>query len=539
MMRSMYSAVSGLKTHQTKMDVIGNNIANVNTVAFKSSQVTFQDVLYQTTTGASGANVQTGVGGVNAKQIGLGVNMGATNISITTSGAAETTGRAFDIRLTDMATTNFFVVNTGTENLFTRSGSFYVDGAGNLAMTSTGYLVMGWQVDPQTGEIARDNVSPLRVMAPENLTSAPEATTNAIMSGIIDRNDPDVLSDNGMVKNVTFYDRLGYAYTARFTVKQVGAKDSGQFSVELASILDNEGNVYYDPANPTAGQPDLEDAFGAVGTATKVYEKSTAHQTTVFDGNVAIAQNGGVWEITTVAVPPGAAQKVPIKEAFAGISNDMLAKINPANPPTYDPATGNLTIPYDTIDYKLQFSQIDGTFDNINGADFVTLNMTQFGPNFENIQIDFTKTQNTNNGGKSTAVMTSGGIDGTTGKGRKIGALIGLSVDQSGKISGTYDNGNTELLGQIAAAQFANASGLEKRGENCYATTLNSGEFDGIGVDISADGSKMTSGELEMSNVDLSSEFTQMIVTQRGFQANSRVITVSDTLLEELVNLKR
>ena len=119
MMRSMYSAVSGLKTHQTKMDVIGNNIANVNTVAFKSSSVTFQDILYQTTSGASGANNQTGVGGINAKQIGLGVNTGATNISITSAGAAETTGNPFDIRLSDSSTTNFFIVNTGSENLFT------------------------------------------------------------------------------------------------------------------------------------------------------------------------------------------------------------------------------------------------------------------------------------------------------------------------------------------------------------------------------------------------------------------------------------
>ena len=127
----------------------------------------------------------------------------------------------------------------------------------------------------------------------------------------------------------------------------------------------------------------------------------------------------------------------------------------------------------------------------------------------------------------------------TTGKGKKLGALTGLSVDTSGKIWGTYDNGNTELLCQIASAQFANASGLEKVGENCYTTTLNSGDFDGIGTEITADGSKMTSGQLEMSNVDLSTEFTDMITTQRGFQANSRIITTSDTLLEELVNLKR
>ena len=128
---AMQSGISALASQSSSMGAISDNIANVNTVAFKSSSVVFQDVLYQMTSNASGANAATGTGGVNAKQIGLGVTTGATNLSITTSGAAETTGRAFDIRLSDQSTTNFFVVNNGSENLFTRAGSFYVDGAGN------------------------------------------------------------------------------------------------------------------------------------------------------------------------------------------------------------------------------------------------------------------------------------------------------------------------------------------------------------------------------------------------------------------------
>ena len=266
MMRSMYSAVSGLKTHQTKMDVIGNNIANVNTVAFKSSSVVFQDVLYQMTSNASGANAATGTGGVNAKQIGLGVTTGATNLSITTSGAAETTGRAFDIRLSDQSTTNFFVVNNGSENLFTRSGSFYVDGAGNLCMTSTGYTVMGWQVDPTTGNIKKDTVSALRVMQTSNLTSAPEATTQANVSGIIDKNDKDVLSDNGLVKTLTFFDNLGYSYTARFAMKSTGT--DGKYTVELEKILNSDGTTFYDPATETDPTKSLDNIFGVSSNAT-------------------------------------------------------------------------------------------------------------------------------------------------------------------------------------------------------------------------------------------------------------------------------
>lgn len=552
MMRSMYSAVSGLKTHQTKMDVIGNNIANVNTVAFKSSSVVFQDVLYQMTSNASGANAATGTGGVNAKQIGLGVTTGATNLSITTSGAAETTGRAFDIRLSDQSTTNFFVVNNGSENLFTRAGSFYVDGAGNLCMTSTGYTVMGWQVDPTTGNIKKDTVSALRVMQTSNLTSAPEATTQANVSGIIDKNDKDVLSDNGLVKTLTFFDNLGYSYTARFAMKSTGT--DGKYTVELEKILNSDGTTFYDPAT---SQVKLEDVFGSktadatLGTYNQVqsgYYYDAAKKKFYVGSN-----NNGTeleWDATasTFKEKNAITNTHSLKQVY-GISNGMVEKIKNGAKATVDDTTGKLTISGDVTDYAIDFSTKDGTFTGVgarksnNKTNSVTLNMSKLGNNptqFDDITIDFSGLKDADNGGKSTAVMSTGSIDdGVTGKGKKLGAMIGISIDNNGLIKGTYDNGNTEILGQIAVAQFANASGLEKVGENCYRTTLNSGEFDGIGVEISADGSSMTSGELEMSNVDLSTEFTQMIITQRGFQANSRIITTSDTLLEELVNLKR
>ena len=193
MMRSMYSGVSGLKTHQTKMDVIGNNIANVNTVGFKSSSVTFSEIMYQNLSGASGPNALTGTGGVNAKQIGLGVTTGSTSVNITGPGASQTTGGAFDIKLNDTnSATSFFIVSNGSGTQFTRAGSFYVDGAGNLCMTSTGYNVMGWQVDPTTGDIRKDTVSALRVMSEKNMTSAPEATVNGRCEGVLDKNSTDV-----------------------------------------------------------------------------------------------------------------------------------------------------------------------------------------------------------------------------------------------------------------------------------------------------------------------------------------------------------
>lgn len=547
MLRSMYSAVSGLKTHQTRMDVIGNNIANVNTVAFKSSSVTFSDILYQTTSNASGANATTGTGGVNAKQIGLGTTAAATKVSITSAGASETTGNPFDIRLTDKNSTNFFIVNNGSENVFTRSGSFYVDGSGNLCMSSTGYTVMGWQVDETTGEIRKDTVSALRIMQEKNLTSAPEATTQATIAGVLDENDTDVKNDAGRVMNLNFYDNLGYQYTAKFAIKSTGT--DGKYTVELTSVLDSNNqniikNLTKQEISQIFGDYQADATLGQYGLS-KDYE---------FKNNkyVRKADNKEFTVDTTdkTLFKANDGSQVSITEIFSGITTTMANDIkNPASKTKveFDPATGQATVKGEKTSYDLVFDTSTGKFASIGGdTPSKMLNMSVLSSgllnrngNFQNITVDFSQCLNYENGGKSTIGADAGATDGKTGKGRKLGAMTGISIDTSGRIYGTYDNGNTELLGQIAVAQFSNASGLEKVGESCYRTTLNSGEFDGIGVEISADGSSMTTGELEMSNVDLSSEFTSMITTQRGFQANSRVITTSDTLLEELVNLKR
>lgn len=551
MMRSMYSAVSGLKTHQTRMDVIGNNIANVNTVAFKSSSVTFSDILYQTTSNASGANATTGTGGVNAKQIGLGTTAAATKVSITSAGASETTGNPFDIRLTDKNSTNFFIVNNGSENVFTRSGSFYVDGSGNLCMSSTGYTVMGWQVDETTGEIRKDTVSALRIMQEKNLTSAPEATTQATIAGVLDENDTDVKNDAGRVMNLNFYDNLGYQYTAKFAIKATGT--DGKYTVELTSVLDsNNKNIIADldkqqiaqifgnyNANATLGQYGLTKDYEYDSVSKSYTNKTTGEKFPI---------NNATDNYTTFVGNNGS--QVSITEIFSGITTTIANNIKNATnnyKVAFDAQTGHATLTGEQTSYDLEFDTSSGKFKSIGGENpSVMLNMGALSSglinnngNFQNITVDFSQCLNYENGGKSTIGADAGATDGKTGKGRKLGAMTGISIDTSGRIYGTYDNGNTELLGQIAVAQFSNASGLEKVGESCYRTTLNSGEFDGIGVEISADGSSMTTGELEMSNVDLSSEFTSMITTQRGFQANSRVITTSDTLLEELVNLKR
>ncbi len=582
MMRSLFSAVSGLKTHQTKMDVIGNNVANVNTVAFKSSATTFSEIMYQTVSNASGANAATGKGGVNARQIGLGVTSGSTKITIASSGAAETTGDGFDIRLTDKVTTNFFIVNTGSQNLFTRAGSFYVDGAGNLAMTSTGYTVMGWQVDPTTGDIKKDTVSALRIMQEKNLTSPAEATTKGTVAGIMDKNDTGVTSDEGHMMNLNFFDKMGYRYVARLAVKVVDP-DAERYTVELKDILDSNNVSILDEYLNGGNGAALSKVFGENGTETKSFKGSDNHISFYPDGTPDGKPAGYYYAYDTFTMddPPqelteyaavtldpennsysvepftyfasaqdaldrnsstGDPDLKPLTELF-GMTQEQLNAFGSATNPklVYNDVTGEYEYTKPTVNYTLKFSEENGTFSYVGGAgsDSVMLNMSQLGSNFEDIEIDFSTCTAASNGGKTTMGADPGINNGSEGAGRALGKMIGISINNNGRIFGSYDNGNTELLGQIAVAQFANASGLEKVGENCYTTTLNSGDFDGIGVEIAADGSSMISGELEMSNVDLSTEFTQMIITQRGFQSNSRVITTSDTLLEELINLKR
>lgn len=777
MMRSLYSAVSGLKTHQTKMDVIGNNISNVNTVAFKSSSVTFSTIMYQTISSASGANAEAGTGGVNAKQIGLGVTTGSTGLSITTAGASETTGLPFDLKITDKSTSSFFIVNNGAENVFTKAGSFYVDGAGNLCMKSTGYTVMGWGVDAATQTIKKDTVSALKIMSAENQTSNPEATTKARCTGVVDNTNTQVTSSTGTIMNLLVYDNLGYPYTARFSIQAQGDPKSGKYAVNLTDIIDSDGNSILtsnislaslfgpsaggsaqgsntditdnyefvsgkskndinlaiqnyaksklDPANTNAkpsytyyfdasdinaqlgltGELALPDGYrisfssaltydealaaltggGTVGAnqiaAAEVYvvdgtgtivaigdadpltdgtldgdnvtsgvkwkffegkmgdngfeitkengadklcpytlnTKLTLNDYTSYgtvvtadDGTVGykfnvdaiksllnlklgtnatdgeFPENGVIYYWPTyagaeikvteaggqpkkfnsmVASEDGTVLMMPVK--YAGVeellkdysyttivgsdlanatkeSGQIFTEEIPSDVEVrFNVFGGNYSIVTPTTDgFTLQFNTVDGTLTSVGGGNNLsqTLNLSALSAagydGFKDVTIDFSALLNYNNGGTNTAAMSGGDAD-ATGKGKKLGAMTGLTVDQSGKIYASYSNGNTVLLGQIAVAQFANASGLEATGDNCYRQTLNSGEFDGIGVEIDADGSSITSGELEMSNVDLAGEFTSMITTQRGFQANSRVITTSDSMLEELINLKR
>ena len=619
MMRSLFSGVAGLKTHQTKMDVIGNNIANVNTVGYKSQSIVFADLMYQTTQNASGPNAITGAGGINARQIGLGVKSAAINTAITTPGSTQTTGNPFDLKINGDA---FFIVSNGVENFFTRDGSFYVDAAGNLAMTSNGYNVMGWQVDPETGKAKADTVSALRIMDEANMTYPPEATSEAYISGLCDKNDSDINSTSGKIMNLSFYDALGYSYTAKISVHRTA--EDGVYYTQLDDILDSNNqslktiyNVTDISQIATLGAPisvkssdtasvdtnaveakfvpltiadtgltatttgvtpktfgaNTDIAIDAAGTTTPVPAFQATSAVLDKDGNVLYYENGGnlydkdgnkaygysQFDIGGTIVNAAALNGTTLPltgttdidtifgNSLRGLYGDNYA--DAVEGISIDLDTGKLNITQKKVSgSKLTYNTSNGKFDNIDGGNSIVLDFAAATPggtnlgNFTDITIDFSGTSQENNGGTATLGANSGTLasKGALGCGRKNGDMTGVSISQNGEIYASYDNGMSKLLGQIAVATFANASGLEKQGDNLYSATQNSGDFDGIGEDITANGTgSITTGALEMSNVDLSSEFTEMITTQRGFQANSRIITVSDTLLEELTNLKR
>ena len=428
MMRSLYSGVSGLRVHQTKMDVIGNNIANVNTVGFKSSRVTFSELFYQTTQAASGHNDETQVGGQNAKQIGLGASLATIAVDITGEGGTQSTNRPFDLKINGGT---FFIVNSHGSTLFTKAGNFATDDYGRL-VTDTGAYVMGYTADEPGGALATDQLRPIEIYVDKFVNTDPMATSDSHFAGNINKADGNFAENLPITRNVQIYDNLGYQYSVQ---------------VQIRKVSDTEYSV----------------------------------------------TTNGVYAGTNLA---------------EGLEANMEGTL------TFDEATGRLT--QDTI---MDLS--------ITGSDSFTVNP---------IKVDFSKI--TCFGTESTIDSARGTYKGE-GTGKKVGVMSSVGIDSSGNVIAAYDNGDNEILGQLAVAQFSNPAGLEKRGENMYAATLNSGEFNGLGEPIANTGGSITSGVLEMSNVDLAGEFTDMIVTQRGFQANSRIITTSDTMIEELLNLKR
>lgn len=512
MMRSLFSGISGLKVHQTRMDVIGNNISNVNTVGFRAGSVNFTDVFYQTTQGASGPNAETGAAGTNAMQIGLGANVAAIAVDLSGTGATQRTDRGMDIMINGDA---FLIVRSNGNTYFTKSGALDLDANGTLMCTTNGASVLGWGVDA-SGEIRKDMADTLKLRGGTNEYSDPAATTAVTLKGNIDKIDPQVLATGeGYPVAVSVFDQTGNSYTVKMMIKQ-DASNVSLYNLTISDVIGPDGKTALTKWAVTTDHPEggwvvNEDLAKVIklGEATLDYSKLTVNADGSIDTST-LAMTGTIPQLKFDGDSGDFSWVGAAPTGTAGADDDdkgiLLLKMTDAEPaqgttPAKNPTDPNNAFP--AVGVKIDFS-----------------NLTMYA------------------GGGVCSIKPTKGDKNNENAGHKYGTLSGFTIQQDGKIYGNFSNGESRLFGQIAVATFANPSGLEAVGNSLYQASMNSGDFDGIGIDISEVG-KFSIGALEMSDVDLATEFTTMITTQRGFQANSRVITTTDSMLEELVNLKR
>jgi len=414
MMRSLFSGVSGLRSHQTMMDVVGDNIANINTPGFKGSRVVFSDTLSQALRAGGAATNQ--LGGTNASQIGLGVRVGGIDM-VNTQGPLQATGRPTDVAIQGEG---FFVVRSGSEQLFTRAGSFGFDNAGNLADPS-GAIVQGWLADPTTGALLTNGPS-TDIKIPLGQSIAPTPTTT--------------LQLGGNLKSSALPDATSTVSTAMGVIDSLGATTQVRF--DFTKSADN-----------TWKMEAFDDAGVSLGTANLTFNS------------------------TTGALDPLAA---PITFTL--------------------PARGGATATTFTADF---------------GAPGTGKALTQFG------------------GSNTVAAI---GQDGAT-----TGYLRSFAIGDDGTVSGSFSNGRIKVLAQVAVSNFNNPAGLIKAGSSHMRASASSGASS-IGLPGAQGRGSLAAGTLEGSNVDLAAEFTNLMIAQRGFQANSRIISTADEMLQELVNLK-
>lgn len=444
MMRSLFSGVQGLRAHQVRMDVIGNNIANVNTTAFKAGRVNFGDMYSQMLAGAS--RPTTAVGGTNAKQVGLGVDVSSID-TIQTQGALQLTGRTTDLAI---AGQGLFVLREGGRFLYSRAGNFDMDAEGFLVNPATGQRVQGWLPDANGVFPTRDASSMTDVRIPLTDAQLAQATSK-------------VTFDQALNSNVS----VGSVHTAAYTaIDSLGREHT--FTINFTKVAANAWDVQL--LNPQG----LELTLSQVGL-----------------------QYGGA-----------------------------------APAPAYIGAA-----PADSDHGRIQFNTDGSLMDN--DADAATpfqmnFSYTPTGASAMNVALDFSKViQPALPGNTTTSSLRMLEFDGYT-----TGTLTNINVDPRGVITGFYSNGNFREIAQVATASFANPGGLTREAGNNWGESVNSG-LALIGAAGEGGRGSIAPNNLEMSNVDISAEFTNMIVTQRGFQANSRIITTTDELLQEIVNLKR
>ncbi len=442
MLRSLFAGVSGLRNHQVRMDVIGNNISNVNTVAFKSGRVTFKEGFAQMLQG--GSRPPGDQGGINPIQVGLGMQIGSVD-TIFSQGNLETTGLNTDVAIQG---DSFFVVRKGGQSFYTRSGNFQVDANGKLVSPTNGYVVQGRVA---VNGVFQDGVTD--IVLPFGQKTSATATTSVKLAGNVNAaaQDFDITDPDG-----------------------AGPLLAG-FNADTRALAINDG-AWTETSITT---------YDSLGTKNDV--KVFMYKT---------GPNTWNWEVDPTGL---VAAGVP---AASIIGNGVMSFLADG---TLDPAA----MPSSTISFDPP------------GANPISINL-DFGTGINGMS-QFSST--------STAVLRDQ-------NGYTSGTLQNFSIDRTGVITGSFTNGVNVPLGQIVLADYNNPAGLLRIGDNMYQESGNSGGAV-LGYALEGSQSTLTSGALEMSNVDLAQEFTSMIIAQRGFQANGRVITTSDDLLQELVNLKR
>ncbi|MEI8094051.1 MAG: flagellar hook protein FlgE [Spirochaetales bacterium] len=463
MMRSLYSGVSGLQNHQTRMDVIGNNISNVNTTGFKKGRVNFQDMISQTTQGAAKPNEE--VGGVNPKQVGLGMTIASID-TLFTQGALQTTGVNTDVALQG---NGFFILKDGDKSFYTRAGSFGLDSNGTLVNPATGLKVQGWMAQTIDGvSVVKPSGDTSQLTIPIGSKDPAKATTNVDFACNLNKNTTVLtatsskqdIADNTWDVDKDIYDSFGNTHKLRITYQRDPAAPDGP-NQWLATVK-------IDPANTTFDNK-LGLGFGTPATGNTYTVK--------FDNS------GALTSVTDSAGQTRNTGKLSI-------------------PLTYTVNGANAGQPGETQTFALNIGEV-GSYTN---------STTQ------------SAAANSNKSYRQ--------------DGYGLGYLENFGIDSSGQITGVYSNGTSRTLGQVALASFTNPGGLEKAGDSTYQKTNNSGDAN-IGASGTAGKGKLIAGALEMANVDLADAFTDMIVTQRGFQANSRTIQTADQMLQELIGLKR
>ncbi len=471
MMRSLYAGVSGLQNHQTRMDVIGNNISNVNTYGFKRGRVDFQDMISQQLSGAARPSEE--VGGVNPKEVGLGMSVAAID-TIFTQGNLQSTGVSTDLAIQG---NGFFVLKNGDQTVYTRAGVFGVDANGTLVNPANGLRVQGWMAENVNGEqILQTSSTPTDLVIPVGQKDPPKATENVRYLCNLNKNLPVIPEDPteaDIIKGtwqteIDIYDNFGNAHQLQMNFTKVRDDETG-------NEVPNQWDV------TVVVDPDAEVSTETrVGIGTTDTGEDVARYRLIFD-------NYGT-----------------LQQVVDSVGNE-------SNP------TGNIIL---QASYNVPGSNADA--DGNPYRQTFNLDLGTIG------SMENTITQSAS--ASSTKAYYQDGY--------KLGYLDNFKIDQSGIITGVYSNGSTRTIGQIAMASFTNQAGLEKKGDTTFAESINSG-MASIGTAGIAGKGSMLAGTLEMSNVDLTEQLTDMIVTQRGFESNAKTIQTGDSMLETVINLKR